>query len=113
MKRFEFLVSVFGVGAGSLVGSREWAEPSRLGHEDVASWRRCVSRLYELDAQYGGGGVYDLALRSLRQLRRVQHRASYGPSTGEELHTVAGELTRYSGWRTLLGAASACRTLQP
>lgn len=97
VKRLEFVMSIFGVGAGSLLGSRERAEPSRLGHEDVASWQRCLSRLYELDAQYGGGGVYELALRSLRQFRRVLHRASYDPSTGEALHAFDGELTRQTG----------------
>ncbi|MGH3905472.1 MAG: helix-turn-helix domain-containing protein [Pseudonocardiaceae bacterium] len=98
VKRFEFLVSLFGLGAGFLVGSREGTEPSRLGSEDVERWRRCLSRLYELDDQYGGGAVYDLAQRSLRQLRRVMHRASYGEATGTELHTVVGELTRHTGW---------------
>jgi len=96
--RFEFLVSVFGVGAGAAVGSAEPAA-SRLGRADVTTWRRSLSRLYELDDQYGGaGGNYELALRSLRRLRRVLHRASYGPSTGEALHTLAGELTEHAGW---------------
>lgn len=98
MNRFEFLISTFGAGAGSLVGSAAPAEASRLGQDDVVSWQRTLSRLYELDAQYGGGGVYDLALQSLRQLRRVLHRASYGSSTGEALHVVLGELSSGAGW---------------
>ncbi|MGH3940698.1 MAG: helix-turn-helix domain-containing protein [Pseudonocardiaceae bacterium] len=98
VNRFEFLVSTFGVGAGSLVDSMAPAEASRLGQGDVVSWKRTLNRLYGLDAQYGGGGVYDLALQSIRQLRRVLYRASYGPSTGEALHTIAGELRRYAGW---------------
>lgn len=82
--RFEFLVSMFGIGAGAVVGPME-SDASRLGREDVTAWQRSLFRLYELDDQYGGaGGNYELALRSLRQLRRVLHRASYGPSTGEE-----------------------------
>ncbi len=99
VNRFEFLVSTFGAGAGSLLGSEESANVSRLGHEDVVSWQRSLSRLYELDDQYGGaGGNYEFALRSLRHLRRVLHQASYGPSTGEALHTLAGELTEHAGW---------------
>ncbi|MGH3943035.1 MAG: helix-turn-helix domain-containing protein [Pseudonocardiaceae bacterium] len=97
VNRFEFLVSTFGAGAGSLVSSAP-AAASRLGQDDVVSWRRNLSQLYELDAQYGGGGVYDLALQSLRQLRRVLHRASYAPSTGEALHVVLGELNSAAGW---------------
>ncbi|MGH3697373.1 MAG: helix-turn-helix domain-containing protein [Pseudonocardiaceae bacterium] len=95
--RFEFLASVFGVGAGALVGS-ESAEVSRLGPEGVTAWRSNLARLRELDDQYGGSGVYELALRSLRRLRRVLHRGSYSPSTGEKLHTLAGELTEHTGW---------------
>lgn len=97
VNRFEFLVSTFGAGAGSLFGS-ESAEVSRLGHGDVVSWQRNVSRLYELDSQHGGAGVYELALQSLRQLRRILHQASYGPSTGEALHVVHGELRNGAGW---------------
>lgn len=98
MNRFQFLTSTFGVGAGSLLGSPESAEPTRLGQDDVVSWQRTLSLLYELDAQYGGGGVYELALQSRRQLRRLLHRASYGPSTGEALDIIAGELSKYAGW---------------
>lgn len=98
MNRFEFLVSTFGAGAGSLVGSATPAEASRLGPGDVLSWRRTVSRLYDLDAQYGGGVVYDLALQARRQLRRMLQRASYGPSTGEALNVVLGELNSAAGW---------------
>ncbi|MGH3568444.1 MAG: hypothetical protein ACRDRH_20935 [Pseudonocardia sp.] len=98
MDRFEFLVSLFGAGAGAVVGSVE-SGASRLGREDVTAWQRSLLRLYELDDQYGGaGGNYELALRSLRRLRRVLHRASYGPSTGEALHTLAGQLTEHLGW---------------
>jgi hypothetical protein len=96
--RFEFLVSTFGAGAGSLVGSAESADAPQLGSENVESWRHNLSRLYELDAQYGGAGVYELALLSVQQLRRVLHRASYGPSTGEALHVVLGEVSSGAGW---------------
>jgi transcriptional regulator with XRE-family HTH domain len=95
VNRFEFLMSVFGAGAGSLLGSE--SEAARLGAEDVANWQRSLARFYELDDQYGGG-AYELALRSLRQLRRVLHRASYSPSTGDALHALAGELTNHTGW---------------
>ncbi|MGH3913344.1 MAG: hypothetical protein ACRDTC_08040, partial [Pseudonocardiaceae bacterium] len=98
VNRFEFLVSTFGVGAGSFVGSAAPAETFRLGPGDVVSWQGIVSRLYELDAQYGGGVVYDLALQARRQLRRMLHRASYGPSTGEALNVVLGELNSAAGW---------------
>ncbi|MGH3929979.1 MAG: helix-turn-helix domain-containing protein, partial [Pseudonocardiaceae bacterium] len=98
VNRFEFLVSTFGAGAGSLLGSPESAEAPRLGPEDVVSWQRRLARLYELEAEYGGGVVYELALRSLRQLRRRMRRASYSVSTGDALHTVAGDLTRHAGW---------------
>ncbi|MGH3927245.1 MAG: hypothetical protein ACRDTT_30995, partial [Pseudonocardiaceae bacterium] len=98
VNRFEFLVSTFGAGAGSLLGSPESAEKSRLGPEDVVSWRRSLARLYELEAEYGGGVVYQLALRLLRQLRRRMRRASYSVSTGDALHTVAGDLTKHAGW---------------
>ncbi len=97
VNRFEFLVSTFGVGAGALVGL-DSTEVPRLGREDVTAWERNLSRLYELDDQYGGTGVYELALRSLKRLRRMLHQGSYGPSTGEALHTLAGELTRFIGW---------------
>lgn len=90
-----FLISTFGVGAGALVGL-ESTEASRLGREDVTAWERTLSQLRELDDQYGGG-VYELGLRSLKRLRRVLHQGSYGPSTGEALHTLDGELTRYVG----------------
>jgi hypothetical protein len=96
--RFEFLLSTFGVSAGTLVGAAEATEPVRLGREDVAAWWRRLSRLRELDAEHGGGGVYELALQSLRQLRRLLGRASYSPATGEALHAVTGELTRFTGW---------------
>lgn len=95
--RLEFIVSTFGGGAGALVGP-EPTEISRLGHEDVTAWERSLSRLYELDDQYGGGAVYELALCSLRRLRRVLHQGSYDVATGEALHTLAGELTRHVGW---------------
>ncbi|MGH3939918.1 MAG: helix-turn-helix domain-containing protein [Pseudonocardiaceae bacterium] len=98
VNRFEFLTSTFGAGVGSLLGSAESGDVSRLGQDDVVRWRRNLSQLYELDHQYGSAGVYDLALRSLKKLRRVMHRASYGPSTGEELHTVLGELSMQAGW---------------
>jgi hypothetical protein len=97
VNRFEFLVSTFGVGAGALVGL-ESTEASRLGREDVTVWERNLSRLRELDDQYGGGGVYELGLRSLKRLRRVLHQGSYGLSTGDALHTLDGELTRHVGW---------------
>ncbi|MGH3839243.1 MAG: helix-turn-helix domain-containing protein, partial [Pseudonocardiaceae bacterium] len=97
VNRFEFLVSTFGVGAGALVGL-ESTEAPRLGREDVTAWERNLSRIRELDDQYGGTGVYELALRSLQRLRRVLHQGSYGPSTGEALHTLNGELTRFVGW---------------
>lgn len=93
VNRFEFLVSALGAGAGSFFESE-----SRLGREDVTTWRRNLARLHELDAQYGGAGVYGLALQSLQQLRRVLRRTSYSTSVGEELHTVAGELTSLTGW---------------
>ncbi|MGQ0773379.1 MAG: hypothetical protein ACT4NY_03010 [Pseudonocardiales bacterium] len=98
MNRFEFLVSTFGAGAGSLLGSAAPAEASRLGPEDVVSWQRTLSRLYDLDEQYGGAVVYDLALRALRQLDRLLHRAGYDSSTGEELQTILGELSSEAGW---------------
>jgi Helix-turn-helix domain len=96
VNRFEFLVSTFGAGAGALVGQKS-TEASRLGREDVTAWERNLSQLYELGDQYGGG-VYELALRSLRRLRRVLQQDSYGPSTGEALHILAGELTIHAGW---------------
>jgi hypothetical protein len=95
VNRCEFLVWTFGVGAGSLVGP-DSTEASQLGREDVTTWERNVSRLYELDNQYGGG-VYELALHSRQRLRRVLHQGSYDPSTGEALRTLAGELTRFVG----------------
>ncbi|MGH3916961.1 MAG: helix-turn-helix domain-containing protein [Pseudonocardiaceae bacterium] len=98
VNRLEFLVSTFGAGAGSLFGSTEAAEAVRLGPEDVVSWQRNLARLHELDAQYGGAGVYSLALQSLWRLRRILHRASYSSSTGEALYTIAGELTSLAGW---------------
>lgn len=118
VNRFEFLVSTFGAGAGSLLGSAESADASRLGHDDVVSWQRTLSRLYELDAQYGGGVVYDLALQSLRQLRRVLHRASYGPFIGEALRVVLGELSSGAGWLAFdggrqLGVRPCCPTTGP
>ncbi|MGH3923432.1 MAG: helix-turn-helix domain-containing protein [Pseudonocardiaceae bacterium] len=107
VNRFEFLVSTFGTGVGALVGP-ESADVSRLGFEDVATWRRSLSRFYELDDQYGGaGGNYELAVRSLRRLRRTLHQASYGPSTGEALHTLAGELTEHVGWLAFDGGWQA------
>ncbi|MGH3929775.1 MAG: helix-turn-helix domain-containing protein [Pseudonocardiaceae bacterium] len=98
VNRFEFLVSTFGVSTGALLGPGEAAEAARLGGEDVTAWRRRLSRLYELDAEYGGGGVYELALQSLRKVRRLLHRASYSPATGEALQAVNGELTWFAGW---------------
>ncbi|MGH3917268.1 MAG: helix-turn-helix domain-containing protein [Pseudonocardiaceae bacterium] len=98
VNRLEFLVSTFGAGAGSLFGSTESAEAVRLGPEDVVSGQRSLARLYELEAEYGGGMVYGLALRSLRKLRRILQRASYSESTGELLHTIAGELAKHAGW---------------
>lgn len=95
MNRFEFLVSTFGTGAGSVLGSPESAEAPRLGPEDVVRWRRRLARLYELEAEYGGGVVYELALRSLRRSLR---RASYSASTGDALHTIAGDLAKHAGW---------------
>ncbi|MGH4024051.1 MAG: helix-turn-helix domain-containing protein [Pseudonocardiaceae bacterium] len=97
VNRFEFLVSALGASAGSLVGS-DSAEATRLGAEDVASWQRRVSRLYELEAEYGGGVVYELAYRSLWRLRRALQRNSYTTSTGDALHTIVGELTKHAGW---------------
>ncbi|MGH3900282.1 MAG: hypothetical protein ACRDTA_18965 [Pseudonocardiaceae bacterium] len=55
MNRFEFLVSTFGAGAGVLVGL-DSTEVSRLGREAVTAWEHSLSRLRELDDQYGGGG---------------------------------------------------------
>ncbi len=97
VNRLEFLVSTFGAGAGTLVGPNS-TEVSRLGREDVTAWERSLSQLRELDDQYGGDGVYELALRALKRLRRMLHQSSYAPSTGEALHTLAGELTRRVGW---------------
>jgi hypothetical protein len=97
--RFEFLVSTFGAGAGSFFGSVEFVDARHLGGEDVETWRHNLSRLYELDAQFGGaGGNYELALRSLRRLRRLLHQSSYSLSTGEALHTLDGEMTEHAGW---------------
>ncbi len=97
VNRLEFLVSTFGAGAGALVGPKSTEAP-RLGREDVTTWAHTLSQLYELDNQYGGGGVYELALRALKRLRRLLHQGSYGPSTGEALHTLAKELTGHVGW---------------
>ncbi|MGH3916964.1 MAG: helix-turn-helix domain-containing protein [Pseudonocardiaceae bacterium] len=99
VNRFEFLASTFGAGAGSFFGSPESAEVSRLGHDDVVGWQRTLSRLYELDDQYGSAGVYDLTVRSQQRLHRLLRRASYGPSTGEALHSILGELSSEAGWQ--------------
>jgi len=108
VNRFEFLTSTFGAGAGSVFGSSGSAEVSRLGPEDVVRWRRRLARFYELEAEYGGGVVYELALRSLRQLRRMLRRASYSASTGDALHTVAGDLTKHAGWLAFECATRRC-----
>jgi hypothetical protein len=89
-------MSVFGAGAGSLLGSE--SEAARLGAEDVTNWQHNLARLHEIDAQYGSAGVYGLAVQSLRQLRRLLRRASYSPSVGQALHTIAGESTSLAGW---------------
>lgn len=96
VNRFEFLASLVGAGAGSLFGP-ETGDATRLGAEDVARWQRSLSGLYELDDQYGGG-AYELALRSVRQLQRVMRRAGYSSSTGEALRALRGELTSHTGW---------------
>lgn len=98
MNRFQFLTSVFGAGAGSLLGPAEGAETSLLGRADVVSWQHNLSRLYELEAEYGGGVVYELAIRTLRRLRRMLQRAGSGTSTADELRSIEGELAKHAGW---------------
>ena len=96
--RQEFLIAMFGAGAGAVAGTRVAAEPSRLGSREVVAWRQTVARMYELDDAYGGEGVLPLAVRSLRQMRRLLQRAGYAPATGQALQAVAGELSENCGW---------------
>ena len=96
--RQEFLIAMFGAGAGAVAGTRVAAEPSRLGSREVAAWRQTVARLYKLDDEYGGGCVLPLTVRSLRRVRRLLQRASYASATGQALQAVAGELSEHCGW---------------
>ncbi len=99
MKRRQMLAALLGAAAGGLLPPENLAAPNRLGTPDVNQWQQTLNRLYELDDRYGGGGaVYELSIRSLRQLHYALQRSTYDSATGRELQSIAGTLTEHAGW---------------
>ncbi|MGH8906948.1 MAG: hypothetical protein ACRD0K_10625 [Egibacteraceae bacterium] len=100
VNRLEFLMALLAGGTNALLprlGPHD--EPARLGPPDVAHWRHTLRGLYAMDDQHGGAeAVYELTVRSLRQLHRRLQRASYDSSTGRELGSIARQMIEHAGW---------------
>lgn len=72
---------------------------ARVSETDVTRYRAELARLYALDNHYGASGeVYGLTVRSMRHLLRTVEHASYTPTVGDELRSIAGQLMEHAGW---------------
>jgi len=97
VRRQEFVTAMLSAFTGATVPVG-LAGAGRLGQRDVSPARRGLALLYELDDQHGGGAVYGLAVRAIRQARSTLERASYEQATGRALRAVVGQLTEHAGW---------------
>jgi transcriptional regulator with XRE-family HTH domain/tetratricopeptide (TPR) repeat protein len=72
---------------------------TRIKEADVKRYEENLARLYALDDHYGATGeVYGLTLRSMRHLLGILENASYTPSVGNQLRSIAGQLMEHAGW---------------
>ncbi|MGH4016742.1 MAG: helix-turn-helix domain-containing protein [Pseudonocardiaceae bacterium] len=71
------------------------------GRIDAAQVGQCwtaLHRLFELDDQYGGTEVYQMAAEMARRLQEALQRGSYQSEVGRELQAVTAATTEHAAW---------------
>ncbi|WUI04125.1 hypothetical protein OHR68_20780 [Spirillospora sp. NBC_00431] len=66
--------------------------------EDLIVVRDLVQRLVALDVRFGGGHISEIALRALRNARRVLRARSYRKGVQREFEAAVAELAELTGW---------------
>lgn len=73
-------------------------QPAHPGDGDLTRFHDALTRLYELDDHYGGGGVYTLAVQAVHRIRHLVNRTILRSDTERALLTLAGHAAEHAGW---------------
>ncbi|MFH9768168.1 hypothetical protein ACH4N4_09425 [Streptomyces microflavus] len=93
--------------AGAAVIGLPWLSPSsggadtsdlRVGDRQIGELRATAADLDAIDQQFGGDRLWRSAKTQLNWVHHVINRGTYSEAIGQELHSIAGQLTTSLGW---------------
>ncbi|MBT2439978.1 hypothetical protein J7E93_07555 [Streptomyces sp. ISL-36] len=70
----------------------------RIGDEEISSLQATASDLDAIDQRFGGDRLWRSAKMHLSWVHHVIDHGTYEEKAGQELHTIAGQLTTSLGW---------------
>ncbi|MEV7542678.1 hypothetical protein [Streptomyces sp. NPDC089915] len=94
------------LGAGAAVMGLPWLNSSparaasdlRIGRDEIDLLTATATDLDAIDQRFGGDRLWRTAKMHLSWVHHVIDHGSYAEDIGQELHTIAGQLTTSLGW---------------
>ncbi len=94
------------LGAGAAVIGLPWLSPSsaraatdlRIGRDEIDLLTATATDLDAIDQRFGGDRLWRTAKMHLSWVHHVIDHGTYSDDIGQELHTIAGQLTTSLGW---------------
>ncbi|MFD4244482.1 hypothetical protein ACFWP3_23235 [Streptomyces sp. NPDC058525] len=94
------------LGAGAAVIGLPWHSPSsarattelRVGREEIDLLAATAADLDAIDQRFGGDRLWRTARMHLSWVHHVIDHGAYSDDIGQELHSIAGQLTTSLGW---------------
>ncbi|MDT0444152.1 tetratricopeptide repeat protein [Streptomyces johnsoniae] len=83
---------------GSLLPLPALPMAGRLGVADVERVRAAATKLHQLDDQYGGGTLADIAAQYIEYVEQAARRCTYGDRVQTGLYRALGEVATTAGW---------------
>ncbi|MFK0202491.1 hypothetical protein [Streptomyces lavendulae] len=94
------------LGAGAAVIGLPWLSPSsaraatelRIGRDEIELLAETATDLDAIDQRFGGDRLWRTAKTHLSWVHHVIDHGAYTDDIGQDLHTIAGQLTTSLGW---------------